>query len=340
MSPLYTILILLFVSFVQAQQGYGELRSSIVTGRGFATPPKHSHSHLGDKHSHSLRGGNTNNKRQSPFPGLRETPEDWGVISNPYKNLDLKNNNKNKEGVEDWEELNLEEIQSYQRGKGRVNGWQELGSISHPVVQDAERLFEEGYRETSPEVELYRLSLPQGGRNTFTPNTHWFGQSAGDTAQIYNNVVKYTQKYKKDPIVFGRFSTNEQRVSSSEMFSPTNDWFGEKERGLQQVPSNVPRHKRGHDILLTNIAQEDNSHTFSPSNDWLAVRKNRINGKRQLSFADQQNEPEIITMDNVHKYIGDNNNNNLHTVNKPGNSFIVSVAAGYSARGPNRQSIS
>merc|ERR1712222_63759 len=144
----------------------------------------------------------------------------------------------------------------------------------------------------------------------FNPNGKWYGEQATGLLQPPAHNIKHRQ-----------VSLDFASPSSSSSFSPNNNWFGEKQTGFFSYPSHlVP--KRDSVEVKVPAKKGSTKESFSPSG-WHVYRNKVAETGTRSSVYNVQDEPAIITLDNMAKYL-------KHSHNSVGGSpdvFDVNVQA-------------
>jgi len=144
-------------------------------------------------------------------------------------------------------------------------------------------------------VILENPSSPLSDFN-FNPNGKWYGEKASGLLQPPTHNIKHRQV------------TLDFISPSIGAFSPNTNWFGEKATGLFSYPNHLVPKRESVDV--TNPSKAESKENFSPSG-WHVYRNKVIEtGTRSSLYSDSQEEPAIITLDNVAKYL---NNQKIHS---------------------------
>jgi len=122
----------------------------------------------------------------------------------------------------------------------------------------------------------------------FNPNGKWYGEKA-------TGLLKAPQHKIKDRQVTLDFIS-----PSSGEFNPNKNWFGEKQTGFFTYPNHlVPKRDSVH---VTAPAKEESKENFSPSG-WHVYRNKVIETGTRSSVYKDQDEPFVITLDNVADFL-------------------------------------
>jgi len=124
----------------------------------------------------------------------------------------------------------------------------------------------------------------------FNPNGGWFGEKATGLAEPPKSNKKK-----------GQSVTLEYISPSSGTFSPNNNWFGEAETGLLTSYPNHLLPKR-QTVSLSRPSHQTSQNSFSPSG-WKVYRDQVIETGTRNSVYSTEEEPTVITLDNVADYL-------------------------------------
>lgn len=124
----------------------------------------------------------------------------------------------------------------------------------------------------------------------FNPNGGWYGEKATGLAE-----PPKPNKIKRQPVTLDYISP------ASGTFSPNNNWFGEAETGLLTSYPNHLLPKR-QTVSLSRPSLKTSQESFSPSG-WKAYRDQVIETGTRNSVYSTEEEPTVITLDNVADYL-------------------------------------
>jgi len=145
------------------------------------------------------------------------------------------------------------------------------------------------FYQIKPPVTLDFHSPPVGDFS-FNPNGKWYGDKATGLLQPPNHNIKHRQ-----------VSLDFVSPSSGE-FNPNNNWFGEKQTGFFTYPNHlVPKRDSVH-VTVPAKEESQSKENFSPSG-WHVYRNKVIETGTRSSLYKDQDEPLVITLDNVADYL-------------------------------------
>jgi len=124
----------------------------------------------------------------------------------------------------------------------------------------------------------------------FNPNGGWQGEKASGLAEVPKQ-----NKIKRQPVTLDYVSP------SSGTFSPNNNWFGEAETGLLTSYPNHLLPKR-QTVSLSRPSHQTSRDNFSPSG-WKVYRDQVVETGTRNSLYSSEEEPTVITLDNVADYL-------------------------------------
>merc|ERR1712203_727062 len=124
----------------------------------------------------------------------------------------------------------------------------------------------------------------------FNPNGGWQGEKASGLAEVPKQ-----NKIKRQPVTLDYVSP------SSGTFSPNNNWFGEAETGLLTSYPNHLLPKR-QTVSLSRPSHQTSRDNFSPSG-WKVYRDQVVETGTRNSLYSSEEEPTVITLDNVADFL-------------------------------------
>jgi len=127
----------------------------------------------------------------------------------------------------------------------------------------------------------------------FNPNGKWYGDQATGLLQPPAHNIKHRQ-VSLDFI-----------SPSTSSFSPNNNWFGEKQTGFFTYPSHLVPKRDSVEVKVP--AVKESQENFSPSG-WHVYRNKVVETGTRSSLYNTQDEPAIITLDNVAEYLKSSEN--------------------------------
>jgi len=124
----------------------------------------------------------------------------------------------------------------------------------------------------------------------FNPNGGWYGETATGLAE-----APKPNKKKRQPVTLDYISP------STGSFSPNKNWFGEAETGLL---TSYPHHllPKRQTVSLSRPSHQTSQDNFSPSG-WKVYRDQVIETGTRNSVYSTEEEPTVITLDNVADYL-------------------------------------
>jgi len=128
---------------------------------------------------------------------------------------------------------------------------------------------------------------------SFAPNGRW----SGDKAAGLLTYPSYDAPNRPAPSL-----TNPAQTQGKDSFSPNDSWFGQKQRNLAKV--NIRSDPVSQKPLEYPNTQESPGLSFTPSS-WLDYRQRVIETGTRPGLKNQfQDEPTVITLDNIAQFLG------------------------------------
>jgi len=279
--------------------------TDIVRGHGFAAPPPgHHHLTLANQDAHTPTHQHTQLKLRKPKKPIKiisqfDKPGSFQPMTSKYSKTQFEPTTE-KSFVsgpplgDDFFDRYQEMIKRSQQQKQHLSF---EGLLPQDIVERKKRKHRDpsppGLHLIKPPVSLDRPSTLSQNFD-FNPNGKWFGDKATGLLQPQLHNIKNRQV------------TLDFVSPSSGLFSPNSDWFGEKGSGFFEYPNHlIPKRETVH---VTHPSRTESKENFSPSG-WHVYRNNVIEtGTRSSLYSSVEDEPAVITLDNVAEYLKTHHN--------------------------------
>jgi len=325
------------ISFSVVSSKLSHAHPEVVQGQGFAAPPPGYHPHPPPRQHHKAQ-------TISEF----DQPGGFQPGGNPYAGVEL--GPTTEQVFVSGPPLGDEFLSQYQKllETAQLNSQLTFEGLLLSQVEDRKQKRHPEpeiptFIQNKPPVTLdYHSALLQNSaiNNNFNPNGKWYGEKQTDLLTPTNiikrnpvhlefvspSVGSFTPNgrafgdkitgllYQPNYVIPNRPPTiisDPAQIIGKASFSPNENWFGDKQTNLAKV--NLRSGPVSQEPLHNPSTQEYPGRSFSPS-DWLDYRQRVIETGTRPSRP-LQNEPSVITIDNINQFVSQRERPDVFDVN-------------------------
>merc|ERR1719244_370077 len=270
----------LMISFSVVSGKLSHAHPEVVQGQGLAAPPPGYHPHPPPRQHHKVQ-------TISEF----DQPGGFQPGGNPYAGADL--GPTTEQVFVSGPPLGDEFLSQYQKllESAQLNSQLTFEGLLLSQVEDRKQK-----RHQEPQIQTFSQAKP--------PVTLDYHSDLIQNSAINNN---FNPNGKWPPTII----SNPAQIHGKASFSPNKNWFGDKQTNLAKV--SLRSGPVSQEPLINPSTQEYPGRSFSPS-DWLDYRQRVIETGTRPSRP-SQNEPSVITIDNINQFVRQNERPDVFDVN-------------------------